>query len=484
MSLGFRETKSNSFIMNDSKFKTIGSKSILTIKLDINNDENAKMLSFFNDLDAARLDSEKKSFFGDQSYNDASLHLRSEFQCLTLLVEYNVRRYMDQCGYNCENLAFFHQKAWPVITHSGGKVNSHGHPNSDLSVVYYLQCEWGCGGSLVFNSGDDLIKPGFIKGNPIRGLVERSMYGLKPIPGLLVIFPSNLNHYVSEYSGSLPRYSITYDISLAASASLGTGDSENFVVHPSFWREFSAKKSSTMPNLAPQPIAGRGSRVCGHDTQTRSVSDSFNEQGFYRQDSFLSSSMCTALLGEIIDSWTEGHLSHIKSPKFRLHSPLLVADTSLLLLRKICSSYRQLLADYLTDSKAHYLVDLSSITSFPGAVEQKLHRDNSHPEKRFITFFINLFTADSEDDSLMIAPGTHKSTSISLANQNLFSLELTQGTLVAVNNSLIHAGGSNTSHSSMRPVWYCSFGHNIEGLTYNIRDEYVGKYTYLDFIDY
>ena len=484
MSLGFRETKSNSFIMNDSRFKTIGSKSILTVQLEINNDENARMFSFFNDLDEARLDSENKSLFGDQSYNDASLHLRSEFECLTLLVEYNVRRYMDQCGYNCENLALFHQKAWPVITRSGGKAKSHSHPNSDLSVVYYLQCEWGCGGNLVFDSGDDLIKPGLIKGNPIRGLVERSMYGLKPIAGLLVIFPSNLNHYVSVYTGSLPIYSITYDISLAASASLGTGDSENFVVHPSFWREFGAKKTSTMPTLAPQPLAGRGSRVCGHDKQTRSVSDSFNEHGFYRQDSFLTASMCSALLGEIIDSWAKGHLSHIKSPKFRLHSPLLVADTSLLVLRKICSTYRQLLADYLTDSMANYLVDLSSITSFPGAVEQKLHRDNSHPEKKFITFFVNLFMAGSEDGSLKIAPGTHKSKSVSLDNQNLFSLELTQGTLVAMNNSLMHAGGSNTSHSSMRPVWYCSFGHNIEGLTYSIRDEYVEKYTYLDFIDY
>ena len=92
--------------------------------------------------------------------------------------------------------------------------------------------------------------------------------------------------------------------------------------------------------------------------------------------------------------------------------------------------------------------------------------------------------AGSEDGSLKIAPGTHKGKTVRLDNQNLYSLELTQGTLVAVNNSLTHAGGSNTSHSSMRPVWYCSFGHNIEGLTYSIRDEYVGKYTYLDFIDY
>lgn len=464
--------------MRSFKIKSIGSSSILTTQICFEDKEYNSMNRYFSSIEGSCVESGKSILFGDQSSNDASLHLRPDFEALTTKVEYFVRKYLLQCGYCGQDLGLFHQKAWPIVARPGGKVESHCHPNADLSVIFCLRSELNCGGNLVFDSDDDYLKPGLIRGRALRGLLERSVYGLKPLEGLLVVFPSRLKHFLSEYTGISSMYFVSYDISIVGAASLGTGDSENFVVHPSFWREFLPPDGVTPP--AQEHSFIRGDLASAPRSE---VADFFDSHGYHLSNSFLPSSACEALLKEIIYSWGLGSASFVKSPAYRLHTPLSLSDSSLLVLRNICSSYRYLLDEFLSSEEDQFLVELSSITSFPGAQRQELHRDHKDFNRNLITFFVNLFPAGPSEGSIGIVPGSHVNIDDCCNHELCQFLDLPAGSIVAMNGALAHAGGANVSGSCIRPVWYCTFGsNNMIGPTYSIKEELKNRYKYLDFL--
>jgi len=460
------------------KIKSIGSSSILTAQICFEDKDYTRMIDYFTEAKAEYLESSKGILFGDQSANDASLHLRPDFEALTAKVEFFARKYLLECGYDGQNLELFHQKAWPVIIHSDGKVKAHSHPNADLSVIFCLQTDLDSGGNIVFDSDDDYLKPGLVRGKALRGHLRRSVYGLKPLDGLLMVFPSKLKHFVSEYKGVRPMLCVSYDISIVGAASLGTGDSENFVVHPAFWREFSPPEVAS--STAKKHLSIRTGLPSQHNLD---AVHSFELHGYCQTDSFLPSSVCNALLKEIIHCWGLGSRSFIKGSEYRLHVPLPLSDNSLLAIRKICSSYHCLLDQFLSSEEDQFLVELSSITSFPGARQQEIHRDYKDFSRNLITFFVNLLPAGPAEGSIGVIPGSHLNADEFYTNESCQFLNQPAGSIIAMDGSLAHAGGANISESSIRPVWYCTFGSNeLIGPTYSIKENLRGRYKYVDFL--
>ena len=465
--------------MSFLKIHNLVANNILTTDLSPPKTSMSEMNNYVKNLHSSA-DRDDKVYLGDVLDN-ASLHFRDEFSWLTSQIESLVNVYLYKAGFDVDNIACFHQKSWPVITQDEGFIKPHTHPNADLSCVFYLQCPPESGGHILFNSSNDILKEGSIDGKVFRGSISRSQYGIKPFPGLLCIFPSSLEHRVSPYTGDSPRYSITYDIFITTRSSLGPGKSENFVVHPSYWKEFSSVRSEANSEIN-QPKSYRES-YSNTSLDIYSDYNKFLDDGFIVKPSFFDSDLCNALMLETINSWNSIR-SDIKSPNYRIHSPLLLSDISLVALRKVTSHFFSLLDQFLSTSND--LVELSSICSFPGAASQELHRDHSTYGKRLITIFANLFDTDISSGALHVCPGSHKLPFDDPAS-NFDHLEkqpivFPAGSLCIMNGSLVHCGGANSSNNKIRPVWYCTFGDSdIFGPAYSIHSEVSDKYNLLSF---
>ena len=177
----------------------------------------------------------KNNQFGDR-FGEVTLHLLPEFSWLTREIEIATLEYLRHHNISKKYISLFHQKSWPVITRTGGMVASHNHPNASISVVFYLQTPVGSGGELLLENVSDFVSGDFrVQKRESNDFIK---IAIKPLEGLLVLFPSSVKHKVAKYFGNKLRLSIAYDISITSSRDLLSEFTENSILHPSYWREF------------------------------------------------------------------------------------------------------------------------------------------------------------------------------------------------------------------------------------------------------
>lgn len=101
--------------------------------------------------------------------------------------------------------------AWTTICRAGAYHAPHSHPDSAWSGVYYVDAatdssDQPLSGVLEFldpRAGVEAVTaPGDPSGEPFR---------VRPQPGLLVLFPSWLYHWVHPYTGQTPRIAISFN---------------------------------------------------------------------------------------------------------------------------------------------------------------------------------------------------------------------------------------------------------------------------------
>jgi uncharacterized protein (TIGR02466 family) len=127
--------------------------------------------------------------------------------------------------------------AWATICPSGAYHAPHCHPDSAWSGVYYVDPgnanpDQPLSGLLEFldpRSGVEAVtSPGDPYGEPFR---------VRPQPGLLVIFPSWLYHWVHPYTGQEPRIAISFN-TLPAPATQANGGTAQQQIDKAGDREF------------------------------------------------------------------------------------------------------------------------------------------------------------------------------------------------------------------------------------------------------
>ena len=158
------------------------------------------------------------------------LHRLDQFQWLNSQVLNHAKSYV--CMSCVPNVKFevFIQKSWPVVCRpDGGSIKPHTHRNAHLSAIFYVQTEPdNKSGHVVFLAPFDFYR----RSLPFPFASEESEQNFVPLPGRLLIFPSSLLHYVSEYRGLNPRYSVSYDLTITCTPN----ESEEMMMsHPSTW---------------------------------------------------------------------------------------------------------------------------------------------------------------------------------------------------------------------------------------------------------
>lgn len=203
----------------------------------LDNDKRHSIATFFDQFIADHNQSQSNSNFTGDVKGFGSIHRLAILSDLIKELEDSVLNYIATFSRMVDKIQVYHQKSWPVVITKGGSVDCHKHGNADLSAVYYLDVPEGEGGELVFyspltmglpsnSSGVDFFRP------------KECAHAIKPYTGLLVIFPSALKHEVRTYQGDNPRLSLSFDFTITASESQGSGMLENFPPAISYWSVF------------------------------------------------------------------------------------------------------------------------------------------------------------------------------------------------------------------------------------------------------
>ncbi len=101
---------------------------------------------------------------------------------------------------------------WANINRSGCYNNMHNHPNWVWSGVYYVTSGEPDPG-VPENGKLELLDPRTVV-TSVKGLISRERPLIEPKPGMMVVFPSYLNHQVHPFFGKGERISIAFNVNI------------------------------------------------------------------------------------------------------------------------------------------------------------------------------------------------------------------------------------------------------------------------------
>ena len=191
-----------------------GSPGIQLKDIDITDEQISVMEEFFESR--RQYVNDENSYYGDRNVNPVDTQVLDipPFQCLQQPIYIAVSEYLSTITQNYDLYESYIMKSWPIILENSGKVESHHHENSHLSVVYYLSdSPPEHEGYLTFTrmENNDLCKIG-VTYKDLNTDVSGPYVPIEPKKNRLVVFPSSLFHEVTTHLGSEPRYSISCDI--------------------------------------------------------------------------------------------------------------------------------------------------------------------------------------------------------------------------------------------------------------------------------
>jgi len=101
---------------------------------------------------------------------------------------------------------------WAIINEKDAWNQKHHHSNSDLSAAYYVSAHEKCGDIVFYDP-----RPAPVHNHPISksaNNLNATVNSIKPEPGMLVLFPSYLEHSVNPNLSNKKRIVISFNISL------------------------------------------------------------------------------------------------------------------------------------------------------------------------------------------------------------------------------------------------------------------------------
>lgn len=208
-----------------------------------------------------------------------------------------------------------------------------------------------------------------------------------------------------------------------------------------------------------------------HDSFLRFLRD-----GYVVQHKLLAKDQCDGLMAQILSDWRIPERScYVHQKKFRIHAASEWNELTRSAVRTICKQFSGLIHSFLLENDP-WLVELASISVFPGAKQQHLHRDHDDPRRKILTCFLNLMDIDDNGGPLFLVPGyqhgAQSNLKLIMSGQRPAGVKmiLPAGSCVLMDGSLPHCGLANTSRHSIRPVFYFSLGDpSIDGPTYGTK---------------
>jgi len=100
-------------------------------------------------------------------------------------------------------------QAWAMVMKNGDYSTIHDHANAHWSVVYYVDAGDADLTAHPQSGAFTLVDPR--RGTAVIGGVDLfpTQFSIRPVSGMLVVFPGSVQHFVHTYRGRRPRISIS-----------------------------------------------------------------------------------------------------------------------------------------------------------------------------------------------------------------------------------------------------------------------------------
>ena len=184
---------------------------IWTSKIDDYDKVNEEMLNFIINL-------QKKDSTGIVKSNFKGWHSKDfdlKDKCLTKFVtaiKKNINTSLNDMNWDLDSQSVKIKNMWAIINEKGALNQKHHHSNSDISAAYYVSAHDDCGDIVFYDP-----RPARVYKHPIAkspNKLNATINSVKPEPGLLVLFPSYLEHSVNPNLSNKKRIVISFNLSL------------------------------------------------------------------------------------------------------------------------------------------------------------------------------------------------------------------------------------------------------------------------------
>ena len=127
-------------------------------------------------------------------------------------IKKNINTALNDMSWDLESQTVKILSMWAIINEQGAWNQKHQHSNSDLSAAYYVSAHDSCGDIFFYDP-----RPGRVYKHPAYKSVNNlnsTVNSIKPEAGLLVLFPSYLEHSVGPNLSNEKRIVISFNLSL------------------------------------------------------------------------------------------------------------------------------------------------------------------------------------------------------------------------------------------------------------------------------
>ena len=127
-------------------------------------------------------------------------------------IKNNINLAIEDMGWDLTNQSVNIKSIWAIINEKDAWNQKHHHSNSDLSAAYYVSAHENCGDIVFYDPRPAPVHNHPISKNPNK--LNATVNSIKPEPGMLVLFPSYLEHSVNPNLSNKKRIVISFNISL------------------------------------------------------------------------------------------------------------------------------------------------------------------------------------------------------------------------------------------------------------------------------
>ena len=128
------------------------------------------------------------------------------------LISPNINQVFRDMDWDLDNQITKITNMWTIINRKGAANDRHHHGNSAISAAYYVKAPENCGNIVFYDPRPAPIyfHPNAKSSNSLNCQVN----AITPVEGLLVLFPSYLDHSVGANNSNEERVVISFNISL------------------------------------------------------------------------------------------------------------------------------------------------------------------------------------------------------------------------------------------------------------------------------
>ena len=184
---------------------------IWSSKIDSYKEVNEEMYNYILNLREQNPEGIRKSNFNGWHSKDFNLNEETPKNFIKA-VSSKINTAFNDMDWDIEKQIVKIKSIWAIINEKGASNERHHHGNSALSAAYYVRAPKDCGDIVFYDP-----RPAPVFSHPITqkpNILNATVNSIRPDEGLLVLFPSYLDHSVKPNLSSNQRIVISFNIDL------------------------------------------------------------------------------------------------------------------------------------------------------------------------------------------------------------------------------------------------------------------------------